>query len=314
MMHDFHHHTEDGKRHVECIAVGERTDDPVAHMKKQRFLISIAITAMTMILEALGGWWTGSLALISDAGHMFTHLFALTISYTAVILSMKPATEERSFGLYRAEILAALVNGMTILLIVFWIIYEAYKRFITPEAIQSTPMFVIAVIGLVVNGVTALILHRIVEDDINAKGAFLHVLSDLGSSVGVVIAALIIHFTGWTAADPIASVLIALVIAYWSFGLIRDAVHVLLQSTPKNLSPETIRKTLIQKIPEIQNVHHIHIWELTKNMYVMTAHLDLADMPLSVADSLRHRAQDILHDRFHITHADLQLQCRQNQT
>ncbi|MBI4212252.1 MAG: cation transporter [Deltaproteobacteria bacterium] len=308
-MHDFHRHTEDGKRHIECLAIGERTLDPLGKLKQRRFLIAIIITAVTMILEAFGGWWTGSLALVSDAGHMLTHLFALGLSYGAVVLSMKPATEARSFGWYRAEILAALVNGFTVLFIVVWIGHEAYHRFLSPENIQSTPMFIIAIIGLVVNIATAVILKDITHDDINAKSAFIHVLSDLLSSVGVIIAAIIILSTGWTAADPIASVLIAVAIAYWALGLIKDAINVLLQSTPKGISHEDIQQTLIAGIPEICDVHHIHVWELTKNLYVMTAHIDLNDMPLSEADNIRHRAQGILHDRFHITHADLQLQC-----
>lgn len=302
--HHHHHHT----KHVQCHATVK--DHHHYHEEEQRrLLLSIAITALTMIIEAVGGWWTGSLALISDAGHMFSHLFALSLSYVAILLASRPADETRSFGLYRAEILAALINGITLIAIVGWIGYEAYKRFRHPESIASGPMFVIALIGLAVNGATALILRKVSEDDINVRGAFLHVIGDLFSSVGVVIAAVIIYFTGFWMADPIASVLIAAVIAYWSLGLLRDAVHILLQSTPKGISHKMLEQALVDGISDIEGVHHIHIWELTKGMFVMEAHVELSDVRLSEADAIRRRAQALLRERFGITHASLQLQC-----
>lgn len=282
--------------------------------EQQRLKIALAITTVTMVVEAIGGYWTHSLALLSDAGHMFSHLFALGISLFAIVIAARPADEQRSFGFYRAEILAALLNGLSVLAVAVWIIIAAYHRLRAPEAIAAGPMFVIAVIGLTVNGATAWLLHDVAGDDLNVKGAFLHVLSDLASSVGVVGAAIAIHFTGWWPADPIVSLIIALVITIWSVNLFKDSIHILLQSTPKGFSSETIAAAIVDNITEVHAVHHIHLWEMTKGMIIMTAHLELDDVPLSQADIIRERAQTFLRERFAIGHASLLVECRRNIT
>lgn len=297
------HHKE-----FQCHGSDARPDAAYCSLEQRRLIISIVITGLTMVLEIAGGFWSNSLALLSDAGHMFSHLFALGVSYFAILLACRPPTEAQSFGFYRAEILAALVNGFSLLIIVAWIIYEAWERLKNPAAVSGSHMFIIAVIGLIVNAITALLLKDASHRDINIRGAFIHVLGDIGSSVGVVIAAVIISFTGWTLLDPAISVFIALVILYWSMKLLWDAARILLQSTPRHLSIEKIADTLAREIPEIKGVHHVHVWELTSRMYIMTAHIEVDDMRLSDVSALRARAQETLERNFCIAHSDLQFE------
>lgn len=302
-----HQHSHTDKK-FRCHDGTSTQDTQYCALEQRRLIISLIITGLTMILEIIGGIWSGSLALLSDAGHMFSHLFALGISYTAIMLACRPPTETQSFGFYRAEILAAFANGLTLLIIAAWILYESWERFVHPVNISSSHMLIIAVIGLVVNAVTALLLKDASHHDINIRGAFIHVLGDLGSSFGVVLAAIVITYTGFSSIDPIVSTLIALVIVWWSAGLLRDAVRILLQSTPKHLRHEKVISELKSSIPEIKDVHHIHIWELTSKMYVMTAHIQIEDMPLSEAELIRERANEVLARKFGITHSNLEFE------
>ena len=304
-----HRHEEKPKELI-CHARPTPPDAAYCALEQRRLIIAMVITGATMILEVIGGLLSGSLALLSDAGHMFSHLFALGISYVAILLACRPPTEAQSYGFYRAEILAALTNGLTLLVIVTWILYEAWERLHHPSPISSGQMFIVAAIGLVVNAITALLLREASHRDINIRGAFIHVLGDMGSSVGVVIGAVLIWLTGWTPIDPIISVLIALVILYWSAKLLWDAVRILLQSTPRELSHNAIAQALVENIAEIRGVHHIHVWELTTRMYVMTAHAEVDDLRLSQTEKIRERAQALLAERFCITHANIQFEAK----
>ncbi len=295
-------------KEFQCHYPQRPADSAYCSLEQRRLIISIVITGLTMVLEIIGGIWSGSLALLSDAGHMFSHLFALGVSYFAILLACRPATEEQSFGFYRAEILAALANGITLIIIVVWILYEAWERLQHPAMVSGTHMFIIATIGLIVNAITALLLRDASHHDLNIRGAFIHVLGDLGSSVGVVIAALLIWWTGWAAIDPIVSAMIALVILWWSGKVLWDAVRILLQSMPRHLTHDAIRRAIMDEVPEVHDVHHIHVWELTSHMYVMTAHAEVDDMPLSSVAAIRERVQTVLADRFCITHADIQFE------
>ena len=279
-------------------------------LEQRRLIIAIVITGLTMLLEIAGGLWSGSLALLSDAGHMFSHLFALAVAYVAILIACRPPTEAQSFGFYRAEILAALVNGFSLLIIVGWILYEAWQRFRHPAPVHGTSMFVIATIGLVVNAATALILRDASHHDLNIRGAFIHVLGDLGSSIGVVVGAVLIWVSGWTVVDPIISAIIALVILFWSGKLLWDAARILLQSTPRHLRHDRIAAALAEGVAGIRGVHHIHVWELTSRMYVMTAHVEVDDMLLSESEAIRIKALDLLARRFGITHANLEFESK----
>lgn len=273
-------------------------------------IFAMVITGLGMLLEFFGGLWTGSLALLSDAAHMFSHLFALGISFIAIWLAQREPDEVRSYGLYRAEILAALFNGATLVLIVLWIVYDAVSRFLRPVPVATTEMMVIAAIGLAVNLAAAWVLKDVSGHDLNVKSAFFHLLSDTLSSVGILIAGGLILWTGKVWFDPLASLLIALLILRWGFQLVREAIHILLESTPKHLSAEAIAGAIRQAIPAIHGIHHIHIWELTSKVCALTAHVVIADCPVSESENLRQQINKLLASNFHITHTNLQFECR----
>lgn len=295
---------------LECFAVKRTGDSPQRAKAQKRLMIAMVITGLCMFFEFFGGLWTNSLALLSDAAHMFSHLFSLALSATAIWLARKEADEIRSYGFYRAEILAALFNGFTLVLIVIWIVYDAGRRFLAPSQIATTEMLVIAAIGLAVNLITALVLKSVSGHDLNVKSAFVHLLSDTASSVGIIIAGIIIAVTGKVWLDPLASVLIAVMIFLWSFELIRESVHILLESTPKHISQEKIISELKTALPEISDIHHVHIWELTSKVCALTAHVVIADCPVSDSEILRRKINALLKEHCNITHTNLQFECK----
>jgi cobalt-zinc-cadmium efflux system protein len=261
------------------------------------------------LAEAVGGILTNSLALLSDAGHMFTHLLALGVSFIAATLAERPATERRTYGLNRLEILAALFNGATLFLISIAIFYEAYERLREPAAIATGPMLVIAVVGLVVNLLSAYVLHGSEKKDINVRAAFVHLLTDTFSSVAVVVGAIVIARTGWTIIDPILSVGICAVILWWAFKLVWESVDILLESTPKDVDMREVVEGLRQ-IPGLRDVHHLHVWTITSGMYALSAHLDVDDLHVSETEVLAQKAEAMLRERFSINHTTFQFECR----
>ena len=232
---------------------------------------ALLVTGVFLVVEVVGGLLSNSLALIADAGHMLTDVAALGLSLFVGWFSRRPETPQRTYGHLRLEILAALINGTTLLLLSAWIVWEAVPRFRTPEALDAGLMLGIAVAGLIINGVAAWILHPSHETSLNVRGAYLHVLGDLLGSVGVVSAALIIHFTGWLIADPIASVLMTVLIIRGAWRLVRDSVDVLLESVPAHISPGAVRAQL-EAIPGIESVHDLHIWSVATGMVAMSVH------------------------------------------
>lgn len=294
---------------LECFSVERAGDAPYRAKEQSRLLISMVITGLTMLLEFFGGLWTNSLALLSDSAHMFSHLFSLGISYLAIWFAMKTPDEARSYGFYRSEVLAAFFNGITLIFIVIGIVYDGIWRFLNPKPVQVWQMLLIAFIGLAVNLATALILKSVSEKDLNVRSAFFHTLSDTISSIGIIVAGILIYYTGKVWLDPLASLLIALMIFIWGFGLIKASIHILLESTPKHLSMEEIVATIKKEMPEIKDIHHIHIWELTSQLCAFTAHVSVGDVRLSESDGLRKRMNELLKGHFHITHTNLQFEC-----
>jgi cobalt-zinc-cadmium efflux system protein len=276
---------------------------------RRRLLITVVLTAVTFVAEAVGGFLTHSLALLSDAGHMFTHLLALGLSYVAATLADRPATERRTYGLNRLEILTALFNGATLFLISIGIFFEAYQRLLEPEPIATGPMLAIAVVGLAVNLLCAHVLHGSEKKDINVRAAFVHLLTDTFSSVAVVVGAVVIARTGWTIIDPLLSVGICAVILWWAFKLVWESVDILLEATPKDVDMREVIEGLRQ-IPGVRNVHHLHVWAITSGMYALSAHLDVDDLRVSETEVLAQKAEKILRERFHINHTTFQFECR----
>ena len=297
---------------LECVSSEKTTGRNYRIREKKCLSICMVIIGLTMLLELFGGLWTHSLALLSDAAHMFSHLFSLGASFIAIWIATREADEVRSYGFYRAEILAALFNGVTLFVIVLWIFYDAVFRFLNPAPIATTEMLVIAVIGLVVNLVSAYLLRGVCGKDLNLKSAFMHMLADTLSSVGIIAAGILIHYTGKMWLDPLASVLIAAMILRWSLQLTKDAVHILLESTPKHLNKEEIVSAIQKEVPEIHRMHHIHMWELTSHLCAFTAHVEIDDVPVSQSEELRKRINTVLREGYHITHTNLQFECRKN--
>jgi len=263
-----------------------------------------------MVIEIVGGILTFSIALISDAGHMFTHAFALSLSLLALIIASKPACNHKTFGLYRAEVLAAFLNGIFLLPIVGFIIFEAIERFLNPEEILSLYMFIIALLGLSVNVVSILILRGSQKSNIGIKSVFYHMIADAASSIGIVIVAIIISFTNWNFLDPLVSLGISAVIIYWAWGILRDSSRILLEMTPKGLDIDKIIEDLKSKFKVISEVFHVHLWTITPDMLVFSAHLKLnaCENPKELEDLVLD-VRKYLHEKYNILESTFQTVC-----
>jgi cobalt-zinc-cadmium efflux system protein len=297
---------------------------------ERRFLFSLVLTGAIFLAELIGGWWTGSLALLSDAAHVFLDVFALGLSYGALRISARPPDNRHTFGFHRLEVLAALINGLTLGAIAVGIFSEAWERWLTPQEVKSAPMLVIAVIGLLVNLVVVFILrgeahhhlggghshnhdhahkheHALERVDLNVHSAFLHVVGDTVSSVGVIGAALVIGFTGWMWVDPLVSVLIGLIILLSAGRVLRSSVHILVEGVPDGLSLDAVAKT-ITSTPGVGEVHDLHVWNLCSGHIALSAHAVLAE-PLPRDSSLiLIELQRRLSKQFGIQHTTIQLE------
>jgi cobalt-zinc-cadmium efflux system protein len=220
----------------------------------------------------------------------------------------RPATREKSFGFYRAEIIAALFNGITLLVITGFILWEAYRRILNPTPISEIEMIIVAVIGLIVNVATALILWKASRESLNVRSAFIHMIGDTASSIGVVIGAVIIYFTGFYIIDPIISILIAALILVWSITLIRDSIRILMESAPKNIDTGELKENLIKGIAPVKDLHDLHVWEITSGMYCMTAHIIIDDMSISQTEKVLNDINLFLLDRYNIQHPIIQFE------
>jgi cobalt-zinc-cadmium efflux system protein len=242
---------------------------------QKKLLLSLSITICAMILELIGGYLTNSMALLSDAGHMFTHAFALIIGLAAIIIASKPPCHHRTFGLYRAEVLAAFVNGLFLVVVVGIIIYEAILRLLHPIEILGLEMLFIAFIGLAVNVSSIVILRGAHKDNLNIRSVFYHMFADAISSVGIVIAALVIMVTNWTFIDPFVSIGISAIILFWAWSVLKDSTRILLESAPKGLDIDMISGDLKKNFSEIKDLHNVHLWSITPDMLVFSAHIQV---------------------------------------
>jgi cobalt-zinc-cadmium efflux system protein len=258
MSHSHAGHSHSGHSHGAGSSVG-------------RLRIALIITAVILVAEAVGGYLANSLALLADAGHMLTDVAALALSLFVAWFSQRPETDKRTYGYLRLEILAAFLNGATLLLISVWIIWEAVNRLRTPEPVQSGLMLGVAVLGLVANAISAWVLRPSGEDNLNVRGAYLHIVGDLLGFVGTIVAALLIREFGWLVADTIASVVVSALILRGAWTLVRDSTDILMESTPSHISAASVRDQLIA-IPGIESVHDLHVWTVTSNVIAMSVH------------------------------------------
>jgi cobalt-zinc-cadmium efflux system protein len=268
-------------------------------------IFAFVLTACFMVIEFIGGFISNSLALISDAGHMLSDVASLGIAVWAINWGTKKADLSKTFGYKRIETIAAFVNGLTLVLVAGMILIEGVKRLLNPVEIQQEQLIIIASIGLFINLVIAFILFKNSKESVNVRGAFLHVLSDLLGSVGAILAGLIIQFTGWLYADPLISIIIAILIIISSVKLLKDTFHTLMEGTPKDMDLKVVIDE-IMKVPDITGVHDLHIWSLNESKIFLTAHImvnDNIDSRNKISE-----VKKVLHDNFHIEHSTLELE------
>lgn len=280
-----------------------------ATARNRRFLwITFGLTSAYFFVEVVGGILTNSLALLADAAHMLTDVGGLGLALFAVRMSMKPATPAKTYGYYRVEILAALANAVVLFLISFYILYEAYRRFQEPLEVASLPMLAVALVGLVVNLIGIWLLRRAAQASLNMQGAFLEVVSDLLSSVGVIVAGGIMWVTGWWYADPIFSVLIGLFILPRTWKLMTQAVNVLLEATPAHTNLAEVEREMLA-VEGVASVHDLHVWTITSGIEAFSAHVVLSDgLEPEVAATVVERLAAVLKDRFKIDHSTIQVE------
>ncbi len=273
---------------------------------QRRVLFAMLLTGGFMFAEVIGGLLSGSLALLADAGHMLTDSAALALAWLAFQIARRPADARRSFGYRRFEVLAAFANGLALFAIVAWILFEAVQRLTNPVEIHGAPMLGVAAVGLVVNIIALKILHQDHTENINIRGARMHVLSDLLGSVAAIAAALVILATGWTPIDPLLSMLVAVLIMRGAWKLLQQSTHILLEGTPDDINREAVRRHLTETMPELIDVHHIHAWSLSDSQTVMTLHAQIPEQSDQAA--LLKRMKSVLAQRFNVSHATIQLE------
>ena len=266
---------------------------------------SLGLTLVILVAEGVGGWLSNSLALFADAGHVLTDAGALGLSLFVVWLCRQPGSPAKTFGYLRWEILAALINGATLLLISAWIVYEAILRFKNPEPVSGGLMLLAAAFGFVTNGVAVWLLHGVREGSLNVRGAYLHVLGDMLASGGTVVAAVIIRYTGWLNADPIASLVTTVLIVAGAWRLVRESVNVLLEGAPPHIALDNVRERL-ESISGVESIHDLHVWTVTSGMVAMSAHAIVRNS--GNHQGVLEQAHDVMA-AMGIQHVTIQLEC-----
>ncbi|OJX47158.1 MAG: hypothetical protein BGO78_16915 [Chloroflexi bacterium 44-23] len=274
----------------------------------KKLFLSIALTGLIFIAEFGGGLWTGSLALLSDSAHVFMDVFALLLSYLAIRAAKLPSNDRHTYGYHRMQVLAALANGATLLFISFEILKEAINRFQHPEPIVAGPMLLIAVIGLIVNVIVALVLRDHDHKDLNTRAAFLHVLGDALASVGVIGAGIAIYFTGLLWIDPLMSVLISVLILVSSGRLLKETVHILAEGIPDGMTASGVAETM-KSISGVAEVHDLHIWTVSPSFVALSAHVILEDQTLRQSENIMTELKQRLDSEYEIEHTTIQFEC-----
>jgi len=291
MSHDHHTHHDQG----------------VSRNNVTRVKLALVLTGVFTLVEFAGGIISGSLALLADAGHMLTDTFALGLAAFAFHVSARPADAKRSFGYHRFQIIAAFVNGLTILFIVAWIVFEAIQRLLEPPDVIGGTMLLVAIIGLVVNVVAFVILHGGDQENLNIRGAVLHVMGDLLGSVAAVAGAIVIIRTGWMPIDPILSLSVAALLLRSAWQLTRRSAHILLEGSPEWLDVQEMREKIVATVPAVLDIHHVHVWGLTPQHPILTMHVVLQEAPENPTAIVR-RVKETLEAEFGVTHSTIELE------
>ncbi len=272
----------------------------------RRVMIALVLTGIFMIVEVIGGIISGSLALLADAGHMLTDTMALALAAMAFQVCKRPPDGKLTFGYQRFQILAAFVNGLSLLLVVGWILFEAVSRFFEPKEILGETMLVVAVAGLIVNLISFAVLHSGDQDNLNIRGAALHVAGDLLGSVAAIVAAVVIITTGWNLIDPILSIAVAALILKSAWKLVRRSAHVLLEGAPEWLNVQAMQDRIVASVPGVGEIHHVHIWGLTPQQLMLTMHMSMSSGAGSQSNVIRD-VKRFLQDEYGIGHATIEV-------
>jgi len=280
---------------------------------EKNLFITMALNFLITIAEIIGGFISGSLSLISDALHNFSDGIAIIITYVAMRLSKKPKTFKYTFGLKRAEIIAAIINASTLIIISFFLIKEAIERFSNPTPITGSLMLIVASLGLVANVVGTLLLKKGSEGNLNIRAAYFHLLSDAVSSLAVIIGAVFIIFYKIYWIDPLLTILISLYILKETYEIVKESLEIVMMSSPEGIDLNKI-KTIIENISGVKNIHHVHIWKMNDNDTHFEAHIEVEDMTISKTSEIQHQIEINLHNAFEINHTTLQFECNQCQT
>jgi len=284
------------------------TDNANQKSNIKRVQIALALTGTFMLVEVAGGILSGSLALLADAGHMLTDTMALALSAIAFRVSSRPADEKRSYGYQRFQILAAFVNGLSLLVIVGWILFEAVQRILSPSMVMGQTMLIVAAAGLVINIIVFFVLHGGDQENLNMRGAALHVLGDLLGSVAAITAALVILYTGWMPIDPILSIGVALLIFRSAWHLVKRSGHILLEGAPEWLNVDEMQSKIIASNPDVKEIHHVHVWGLTPQHPMLTMHVALNEIQADATATIKS-IKELLKKEYGINHSTIEVEC-----
>ncbi len=290
-MEDVHHHGKEYDRRL-----------------KGMLRVSVALTGAFFLFELVGGYLTNSLALLTDAAHNFLDFFALALSWFAIYISELPPTDTRTYGFHRVEVFVSFINSCIIFFITLFIFYEGYKRLLAPEPVESVGVMIVAAIGLAVNLIVALRLRHYAASDLNIKSAFLHIAGDAAASVGVIIGALVIFFTGWYPVDPIIGALIGIVIISGAVKMMKDSSNILLEGVPKDIDLNEVMGD-IKKTGGVSSVHSLHVWSICHNVYALSAHLDIEPVQRWRMGEIFSEVNERLAEKHHIFYTTLQAEC-----
>jgi cobalt-zinc-cadmium efflux system protein len=280
----------------------------IARQTTSRLALSLALTLIFVFIEVTAGIIGNSLALLTDAAHNFTDVLALGLSWFAIRLTTQPSDARKTYGYHRAGILVALINSTTLVIISLCIFYEAWRRFMNPPEVQSGILIAVGLMAVVINLVTALLVRKGSEHDLNIRSAFLHLMGDVLSTVGAVIAGVIIYFTNANWLDPLVSVLIGFLILYNAWGILRDAMDILLEATPRDINTDNLVRDVMQ-VEGVLGVHDLHVWSLAENLRTMSAHILTDDLHISEGAHIQRQINGIVYHHYNIAHATLQLEC-----
>ena len=306
MNHTHHHHGHDHAHHHHD---GEEDGHQHSHQRhlQGKFRFAVLLTTFVLVVEVIGGILSNSLALLSDAAHVFSDALSLIMSWLAIYLSTRPATSLRTYGYHRTEVFAAFINGVSLIAISGWIFYEATQRFIAPEPVKSKEMLVVAIFGFIANMVIVWLFHGEGHKNLNVRSAVLHVIGDALASVGVIVGGVVIYYTGWFVVDPILSCAIGLVVLVGAVRVTKEAVHILLEGSPKHADAHKVA-ACISAIDSVKDVHDMHIWSLCSNYLALSTHVSIAEDASKSSHQLRQEINDKLQTQFGIFHTTIQIE------